>query len=237
MNRKRAIIALTLLAMATTAFAIGSNSIAQRPAPPERGQAQASSPTGLRPRPDDTNRPPQQPPPSHQPETVPPAMLPADQDVPEHVIYGQIFRHIKELRKTAEEEERQGRDGAHLRTLYQRMAQLSPPQAAALDEIATETNAQLDELTNRAQQIIREIRGQHPEGRLAPGEQPPVPPAELQQLSAQRRELLLQAREQLRTAYGEEEFQRFSQFVQQRVRPGIRRIDNGNRPPQGGPGQ
>lgn len=221
--KKRVIVTFLLLAFATSAVAIGGG-IAQRADRPERGQTTVSSPSGLKPKPADLDR--EAPPEPAQPNPMEGQLprQPEAEEVPEHVVYGQMFRHLKELHKKADEEERQGRDGAHFRGLYKQMAKLDDRQAALLDEIAAETNREVEKLNRRAMKIIGELRARHPEGKLAPGEQPPAPPAELSELSAARRDRINEARERLRTVFGEQEFERFNQFVRERVRPGIRRL-------------
>ncbi len=225
MKKKRLTVTLLLLAFAMSALAIGS-AIAQRPDRQDHRQGTISSPSGLKPKPADLDR--ETPPQPFQlnPHAGQPAGQPESDEIPEHVVYGQIFRHLKELHEKADDEERQGRDGAHLRKLYKEMAKLDDRQAALLDEVAAEANGEIEKLNKRAMKIIGELRAKHPEGKLAPGEQPPAPPAELAELSAKRRNRIDEARERLRSAFGEEEFKRFNEFVRQRVKPGIRRLGN-----------
>lgn len=233
--KKRVMTSLVLLAFASSALAIGGT-IAQKADRQNAPQAGASSPTGLNPVPADLGS--ETPPQPAQPNPLGERPdQPADQEVPQHVVYGQMFRHIKELHKKADEEERQGRDGAHLRKLYKEMARLDESQAALLDEAATETNREIEKLNRRAMKIISEIRAKHPDGKLAPGEQPPAPPAELAQLSKARRDLITAARERLRATFGEDEFNRFDEFVQQRVKSGIRRLGNSAAQPGGTQGR
>lgn len=223
MNKKRLPVILLLVALATAALAIGST-IAQRP--DRAGQVKISSPSGLKPKPGDLDRTTPPGPPQTNPQGERPAQPSESQDVPEYVVYGQVFRHIKELHRKADEEERQGRDGAQFRGLYRRMAKLDERQAALLDQVAADANRDLAKLNARAMQIIGEVRAKHPDGKLAPGEQPPAPPAELAELSARRRDLILQAKERLHSVFGEEEFLRFDKFVKENLKPGIRRLDN-----------
>jgi hypothetical protein len=223
MNKKRLVVILLLVAFAVSAFAIG-RTIAQKPA--SRGQVDVSSPSGLKPKPGDLDRTTPPEPAQTNPLAGQPRPTPESQEVPQYVVYGQVFRHIKELHRKADEEERQGRDGAQFRGLYKQMAKLDDREAALLDQVAAETNGEIEKLNARAMKIIGDLRAQHPDGKLAPGEQPPAPPAELAELSAQRRDLILQARERLRSVFGEGEFQRFDKFVQEHLKPGIRRLDN-----------
>ena len=137
------------------------------------------------------------------------------------------------MNKKADDEERQGRNGEQFRKLYKQMARLNDVQTSQLDQIAAETNDAIEKLNVRAMQIIKEVRAKHPDGKLAQGELPPAPPAELGQLSAQRRDVILQARERMRSVFGEGEFQRFDKFLQERMKPAIRRLGNGGPPPAG----
>lgn len=227
--KERVIVTLLLMAFATSALAIGST-IAQRNERQDRGQATISSSSGLKPKPADLDR--ETPPTPAQPNPLEGQLprQPEAADVPEHIAYGQVFRHLKELHRKADEEDRQGRDGARFRRLYKEMAKLDDRQAALLDEIAARTNGEIEKLDRRAMKIIGDLRAKHPEGKLAPGEQPPAPPAELAELSAARRDRINEAREHLRSVFGEEEFGRFNQFVRERVKPGIRRLTDAGAP-------
>lgn len=223
--KKRLIVTLLLLAFATSALAIGS-AIAQKNDQQDGGQGTISSPSGLKPKPADLDKETPSQPAQANPRAEDSAQQPEVADVPEEVVYGQVFRHLKELRKKADDEDRQGRDGAHFRKLYKEMAKLEDRQAALLDEVAAEANSDIEKLDKRALKIIGELRAKHPEGKLAVGEQPPAPPAELFELSAKRRDRINVARERLRSVFGEEEFGRFNEFVRERVKPGIRRLGN-----------
>jgi len=233
MSKKRLVVILLLVAFATSALAI-SRSIAQKSE--RRGELAVSSPSGIKPKPSDLDRTAPSQPAQTNPREGQPAP-PESAEVPEHVLYGQVFRHVKELHRKASEEERQGRDGAQFRRLYRSMARLDDRQASLLDQIAAETNGEIEKLNARAVRIISEVRAKHPDGKLAPGEQPPAPPAELSELSAQRRDLILRGRERLRSVFGEEEFQRFDRFVRENLKPGIRRLDNPGAAPRGPQGR
>ena len=236
MNKRNLILILMAIATATSALAVsGGGSIGRKS--PQQDRATVSSPSGLKQKPEEDGKPVSGPVQPNQPEQNAEARS-QDQTIPQHVVYGQMFRHIKELKKKAGEEERLGKDGSHLRTLYKRMAKLEDHQASVIDQIATETETEIEKLNIKAKKIIDEHRGRHPDGKLAPGELPPSAPAELKMLADERRNLILQARERLRSALGEEEFQKFDKFVEERIKPGIRRLDaSGASSSSGSPGQ
>jgi hypothetical protein len=232
MNKKRLVVIIALVTFATCALAIGS--IAQNPDP--RGKATVSSPSGLKEKPADLDRTK----PSGPAQSNPHGGIPSQaqsQDVPQYVIYSQVFRHIKELNRKADEEESQGRNGENFRKLYKQMANLDEVQASQLDQIAKETTDEIEKLNVRAKQIIAEIRAKHPDGKLAQGELPPTPPAELGELSAKRRDVILQARERIRSVFGDNEFQKFDRFLQEHMKPAIRPLGNPGTQPTGAPGQ
>jgi hypothetical protein len=97
--------------------------------------------------------------------------------------------------------------------LVRRDVQLSDEQARALVEIATECEGRVAEVNARARTIIEAARAQNQQARTqGQGELPPPPP-ELAQLQQERNSIILQAREKLRTALGEEAFQRLDKYV------------------------
>lgn len=219
MKKKSLFLTLLAIALTTSALALTGSSIAQRKTDEK---ATVSSPSGLKEVPADLNKDDRQP--AAQTDQ---ASAPApDQEVPIHVVYDQMFRHIKELNKKADEEARQGKNGEHFRTLYKRLARLEDPQSQVLDRIARDVDREIEPLNKKAIEIIRSVRVRHPDGKLAQGEMPPEPPAELRVLADQRRQVILQAREELRASIGDEAFQRFDEFVKERIKPGIRRLNN-----------
>jgi MFS superfamily sulfate permease-like transporter len=149
-----------------------------------------------------------------------------NENIPEHIVYGQIFRHIKELNKKADEEESQGKDGAKFRKLYKSMANLDDAQADILDGIAKKTNVEIEKLDKKAKKIIADFRAKTPEGKLKQGELPPAPPAELNELSNGRKNLILGAIDELHKELGETGFTKFKAFVDEKVKPGVKRINN-----------
>jgi hypothetical protein len=221
---KKASLLFTLLAMtlATSALALNTSPTPQNPT--NQDKATVSSPSGLKQAPPNISTENSQP--ASQTPTSQASAPPQDKTVPVHIVYDQMFRHIKELNKKADEEDRQGKDGGHFRTLYKRLAKLQDHEAQALDKIARDVDRELEPINKKAIELIRALRERHPGGKLAQGELPPAPPAELQGLSEQRRQVILQARESLRGSIGDEAFQRFDNFVQERIKPGIRRLDN-----------
>ena len=157
------------------------------------------------------------------------------QFIPDDVTYRMLFKHIEELNKQADKEERQkGKDGRDFRNFYKKSARLDERQARILDKIASETNRELSKLDNRAKQIIEQVRSQTPNRRIERGQKPPLPPQDLFNLAKQRKDLTLKAINEFRTNVGEAEFIRFNQFLSEKIKPTIRKRGNGNLIQKGG---
>ena len=150
---------------------------------------------------------------------APSSQRPAPENVavPQHVAYGLFFGEMMALRKKAEEMERVGKPAAALRDFDKIRAQLSDTQSQALDKIAADCNDKVVKLNDLARAIIDRERARHPHGKLKEGEQLPLPPKGLKVLEEQRKDTILEARDQLRSAFGEKEFKRFDDFVQQDI--------------------
>lgn len=140
---------------------------------------------------------------------------------PTHVVYSALFHHVVDVMREADEMQRQGKDTSPLRSFFQRKANLNEFQARILDTVADECVRQLDVQDARAQLIINEFRKRFPPGKLLPGVKLPPPPPELTQMQEERDAMILRARDRLRVALGEDEFQRFEGFVMERVASGI----------------
>ncbi len=216
MNRKlMMIMVLCLLAMATGAFAFSGRLHSTASTPSFNKQSQPAAPASI-------SR-----------EANPSAMAtqqfagqtqePGAQ-IPDTVTYRQLFRHVDFVKQKAAEKEQKGEDGSSLRAFYKRQAKLSDKQARDLDEIAAECNAAVEKLDKKAKKLVDDFRAKHPGGKLAEGEVPPAPPAELGLLQEERNNTIMQAREKLRASFGEQEFQRFSEYVKRGIVPNIKPV-------------
>jgi len=157
-------------------------------------------------------------------------------DIPDEVTYRQIFKHIEELNKKADKEEQEkGKDGKKLRNLYKQMARLDENQARTLDRIASQANRELKKLDARARQIIDQIRALTPNRKIERGQTPPLPPQELFDLAKQRKEITINAINDLQKSLGPAEFIRFTQFINEKVKPGIKKRGTGEMIQKGGP--
>lgn len=219
MNKKlMMIMVLCLLAMATGAFAFSGRLHSTASTAGFNRPSQAVAPAAIS----------QEAPPSamatQQFAASPQQSQESNAQIPDTVTYRQLFRHVDFVKKKAEEKEKGGEDGSSLRAFYKRQAKLSDKQARDLDDIAAECNAAVEKLDKKAKKLIDDFRAKNPGGKLAEGEVPPAPPAELGLLQEERNNTILQAREKLRASFGEQEFQRFSEYVKRGIVPNIKPV-------------
>jgi hypothetical protein len=208
MNRRSLLIALCLVALMTGALAFGSITSGARSAKPSADGAPAAQV-------------------SSQPAAArAAAQQPAN--VPQHVVYGLLFREVAAFKKKADQMRDRGQDGSALRDFHKQRAKLSDQEAQVLDRVADDCMHALLPLDKQAQALIKADRARHPGGLLQQGEALPLPPAKLKALEQQRRETILNGRDQLRAAMGEAEFQRFDQFVHQDITDRIKPVPRPN---------
>jgi hypothetical protein len=128
-----------------------------------------------------------------------------------------LFHHLVFLKQKADEFEQQGKGKSSLLTRFQEDAKLSAEQFQTLYEIASDCEQQVAEQDKRAMIIINDMKAPYPDGRLPAGQAPPVIPPELIRLQGDRDSIVLQARDRLHLALGEEAFIHFHAFVQERI--------------------
>jgi len=144
--------------------------------------------------------------------------------IPEEVVYGILFRQITAMKREAVRLERQGQDGSALRNHVKKEAKLKDEQAWVLERIALGTEQEVAHIDKQAKKIINAIRVRYPKGRLKDGEPLPLPPPELHTLNEQRKNVILQARERLRSALGDGEFQKFDSFTKEKIARKIKKL-------------
>lgn len=148
--------------------------------------------------------------------------LPSPSQAPEHVVYRQFFRHLVALKKRASEVESQGRNGKALRSHYKDKIGLKDKEAALLDEIALESEREVEKVDKKAQKIIDAARNKFPNGLVPAGQQLPPPPAELKALQRHRDMIVLRARHRLVTELGSHGFQQVDDYLKLKFTPDLK---------------
>lgn len=198
---KKIVVAVCLIALATSAFAVGGHAKlgkALRPYIPTSSDvapATAKSLSAANPTP-----------------TAP--MQPA---VPEHAVYNELFYHVNFLKKKADKEQQAGRDASVLRSFYKRQAKLDDAQSDLLEMTARGLARDAEVLDRQAEKIIKKFRSDVQKIVLKLGDRLPEPPAVLKTMQAERDSLVMRARDSLRAGLGEEAFQRLDQYVQENI--------------------
>lgn len=145
--------------------------------------------------------------------------------IPDHVPYMFLFDHHSSNLKKASELTQQGKDGRFYSLMFKRLAALTDTEAAALDQTTIDCEAALAQQDAQAHAVIQGFRAKYPQGVLPAGQNLPPPPPELATLQQGRNAIILQARDRLHSAFGDQEFARFDAFVQSRV---ASRVTGGN---------
>ena len=133
-----------------------------------------------------------------------------------------VFRHLVALKGHAKDVERQGRNGAKLRSHYKEKINLKDEHASLLDKIAVESDREVAKLDAKAKKITDEFHARYPKGIVPAGEKLPPPPAELKELQRQRDMSILRARHQLRTSLGEHGFKQIDDYIKLNFAPNVK---------------
>jgi hypothetical protein len=152
---------------------------------------------------------------------------PPQRPIPDEVVYKHLFSHVLALKEKAEKAEKEGKDATQFRTHFKRKAKLSDEEVQTLNRVAEEWQQEMAPIDARAKAVIQIYKAQFPGGQLPHGQTPPPPPPELRTLSEQRDAAVLRARDRLKTAFGETEFNRFHGYVRDRVTPNVQLIQPG----------
>lgn len=210
MNKRRVLMALCVMVMATSAIALNGSARSALSFVGRGGETLSEGSAGRRQKAAAANAALQPAASQGQPgtQTQPPAA-----DIPKHVIYGMLFRERSLFKKKAQEQDAKGVNGAFFREFHKNKLKLDDAETAALDRVADAANREVTKLDKKARKIIEDARAKHPGGVLKEGETLPPPPAALTELENQRAGVLLQAREELRAALGDAEFQRLEALL------------------------
>jgi hypothetical protein len=137
--------------------------------------------------------------------------LPAN--APEHIVYGQFFRHLISLKDQAKKNELKSKKKSKLRTHYKDKIGLKDDKAEILDNIAAESVREMAQTDEKAKKIIDEAYSLFPDGKIPQGQQLPPPPKELKKLQHDRDMSILKARQKLRKKLGDYDFQLIDDYI------------------------
>lgn len=132
--------------------------------------------------------------------------------VPEHVVYGSLFRKIVRLREKTRELQADGRISQKPYFILKKEAGLNEDQSTALEAIAFACWQKVEQQDKKAKATIAAFHSRFPDGQV-PTDGLPPPPPELKTMWDERNAVILRARDQLRQTFGESEFARFDNYT------------------------
>ena len=140
-----------------------------------------------------------------------------EEGLPKHIAYPLFFGEMMVLKKKASERERQVTRAMRC-AIFISYAQISAlMNRRCWSTLLLSAMTRLSNSTIKRERLLTAKERGIPQGRLKEGEALPVPPAELFQLEEQRKQTLLEAREQLRTRLDQKDFDRIDGFIQQDI--------------------
>ncbi len=144
-------------------------------------------------------------------------------EVPEYILYGQMFELIVRFERLATEQRLKGEDVTIFQGYFGREAGLGDWQSSTLTEVAHEYVEAVKMVDDRAERVIKQLRAtnfnrESSDGNLI------QPSAELLELQHERDELALKFRDRLRARLTDSDFRRLDNFVLEHFAEGFRII-------------
>jgi len=138
--------------------------------------------------------------------------------IPDYVTYRVLLHQAVLFNKQAEEAASKGKsDAAHAyRNAFKQDAELSDEQVSKFNQVADTCEQEVQAQDAKARVVIDARRAEHQRtGQVVP------PSPELETMQQERNAIILRCRDRLHKAFGEQEWERFQGFVQQRVVPTV----------------
>lgn len=134
-------------------------------------------------------------------------------NLPDYFLYHRAFHRVVVLMQMADAAQQSGRDRSNLRQLVRLRAGLSEAEGAILETVALQCESDVAAQDAKAKAIIDQFHAQS--SRLVNPSFPPQAPPQLDALWQDRNNIVLRARDSLRSQLGEESFSIFDQFVRE----------------------
>lgn len=149
--------------------------------------------------------------------------------VPEHIVYGMLFRNVTRNNERNRELLAKGTTTKQY-FAFKRELGFTAEQSRALTEIAADCEFQVKQQDRDAQLIIAQFRANLPKTRETPA---PPPPPELKTMWEERNAIIVRARDRLQAALGGDTFERLDNFA--KFRYGTNKAPVSLRPINSGP--
>ena len=154
--------------------------------------------------------------------THPQSAPPAPRQLPQWILYEQVFKQVVFLDIRADAADQAGRDGSKLRNYYQVKAGLTTAEAALLKARAHAAVTELQTVNRQISSAVITFRAQLPSrGKLSAKAPLPPPSPELQALQHQRDKIMLDGVAALQAGMGADRFRNLDAFVQRELAPRV----------------
>lgn len=142
-------------------------------------------------------------------------------EIPDDVIYGDLFLRVARFVHKAESAEKVGKSRPNLRHLVRKQAGLTEEEGQLLEQIALQCERDVAVYDLKAKGIIERFRATHPYRMSTKRTSVEAPPSELRSLWSQRASAILLGRERLRSALGEASFSTLDRYQRDEARRSI----------------
>lgn len=133
-------------------------------------------------------------------------------ELPEYMLYEQVFRLIIIFNDLAKSQEAKGEAVTQFRSYFKDEAKLDAQDDDFLTQTANNFNREIQIIDAQAEVVIEQLRQQYPVGSMPEG-QLIQPSPELLKLQEQRNNLALHYRDQIRVLFGDDKFNEFETLV------------------------
>jgi hypothetical protein len=139
--------------------------------------------------------------------------------IPQRIIYWQMFKHVNFLEQQATAAVQLGQDPNPLRNFYQNSAKLTDAETALLKQSASTAAAAVQSVEQQIHAVVLQYQAQN--ASLKPSGKWPAPPPQLATLQAQHDKAITDQVAALQSGFGTARFQQFDAFVQTFFAPHI----------------
>jgi len=144
--------------------------------------------------------------------------------LPDAVVYKPFFHHVAAFGHKADELEARNEDSRGYREAFIHQLNINKDQADSLTQVAYQFEAKEKLIQAKVHERVLAFRARYSGGRLDPANPPPRPDPEMYALFLEKRDLVLEMRDQLRQTLGEVEFQRVNALIRTKIAPNIQPI-------------
>jgi len=148
---------------------------------------------------------------------------PATSPVEDYVVYRFFFEHLENLDKGADYFEAEGKDGSEFRSYEQKAANLTELEGQVMKQVAFDCNRAVEQVMAKQKAMIDALRAQYPHTpiyKIPAVYHVPLPP-ELAEFDQQKKQIINDHINQLKSLIGDASFQKLDAYVKKRFHPRV----------------